>query len=71
MYSLEEWRRRKAISIFDLAAKAGVSNKTISDIENGKVRAPSFRTINKVSTALEIAPDQVAEFMAPRRKGNG
>lgn len=63
MPTLREWRYRKAMSIVDLAKKAGVSNKTISDIENGRTAQPSFRTVRRICEALEIEPVEVIEFM--------
>jgi transcriptional regulator with XRE-family HTH domain len=61
MTTLRAWRQRKAWSADDLAEKAGVSNKTISDIELGKVR-PKFRTIRRICAALDVEPSDVEEF---------
>lgn len=63
MRTLREWRNSKLLSIEALAEKAGVSNKTISDIENGNVRRPAFKTRRALCEALGVEPDQVAEFM--------
>ena len=38
-----------------LAVKAGVSNKTILEIENGR-NVPTFRTIRRLSEALDVDP---------------
>jgi len=63
MRSLREHRHARFISIEDLAARAGVSTKTIVDTELGRTQ-PKFRTIRKISEALGIEPSEVAEFAA-------
>ena len=63
MRSLREHRHARFISIEDLAAKAGVSTKTIVDTELGRTQ-PKFRTIRKISEALGIEPSDVVEFAA-------
>ena len=63
MRTLREWRAAKLHSSKTLAATAGVSNKTILDIENGK-QTPTFRTIGRLSQALGVEPADVAEFAA-------
>ena len=54
-------RRRKLLSLRDLAAKAGVTVVTLVDIENGRSR-PRLMTIRKIAGALEVEPTQVREF---------
>ncbi len=61
MPTLREARLEQAYSVHDLAAKAGVSNKTIIDIEHGRV-VPKLRTIRRLSEALGIRPADIAEF---------
>ena len=68
--SLRAWRLGKVLSIDDLARAAGVSNKTIVEIENGRVR-PKLRTIRRLSGALEVAPQEVAEFAEVIGGGGG
>jgi transcriptional regulator with XRE-family HTH domain len=63
MRSLREHRRAQFISIEDLAERAGVSTKTIVDTELGRTR-PKFRTIRKISEALGVDPQEIAEFAA-------
>ena len=63
MKSLREWRAGKLMSSKALAAAAGVSNKTIIQIEHGR-QLPTFRTIHRVTTALGVAPGDVEEFAA-------
>jgi transcriptional regulator with XRE-family HTH domain len=61
--SLREWRAARLESSKTLAVKAGVSNKTILEIENGR-NVPTFRTIRRLSEALNVDPAEVEEFAA-------
>ena len=63
MRTLREWRASRLLSSKTLATKAGVSNKTILDVENGR-HLPTFRTIGRLCEALEVPPEEVAEFAA-------
>jgi transcriptional regulator with XRE-family HTH domain len=63
MPTLREARRARLLTIRDLAAKAGVSTKTVVDVEAGRV-APKFRTIRRLAAALELRPSEIAEFRA-------
>ena len=63
MKTLREWRALRLLSTKALAAKAGVSNKTIVQLENGR-GLPIFRTIARISAALDVTPGEVAEFAA-------
>lgn len=59
---LSTHRARRALTIADLAELAGVSNKTIVDIEGGKTTTPHSRTVMKITTALGVEPKDVLEF---------
>jgi transcriptional regulator with XRE-family HTH domain len=59
--SLREWRAERLLSVDALAAKAGVSNKTIVQLEYGR-QLPTFRTIRRISDALGVPPSEVTEF---------
>ena len=61
MKTLREWRAVRLESSKTLAAKAGVSNKTILEIENGR-NLPMFRTIRRLSEALGVDPEEIEEF---------
>ncbi len=60
---MREWRAEQLLSSKTLAAKAGVSNKTIIGVENGR-HLPTFRTIQRLCAALGVEPGEVAEFAA-------
>ena len=61
MKTLREWRAVRLESSKTLAVKAGVSNKTILEIENGR-NLPTFRTIRRLSEALGVDPEEIEEF---------
>ncbi len=61
MKNLRALRLERALSIDALAENAGVSNKTVVEIEAGRVR-PKMRTVRRLSNALRVAPQQVQEF---------
>jgi transcriptional regulator with XRE-family HTH domain len=55
---LQEERKAKKISQEKLAKLAGLDRTFISLIETGK-RSPTFSTILKICSALEIAPSEL------------
>ena len=63
MKPLREWRAARLMSSKALAAAAGVSNKTVIQIENGR-QLPTFRTIQRITAALGVEPAEVEEFAA-------
>lgn len=61
--SLRTLRQERLMTVEALAKHAGVSTKTISDVELGKVR-PKLRTIGRLSAALGVPATEVREFAA-------
>ncbi len=61
MKPLREWRAERLWGVRDLARAAGVSTKTVTQVEYGR-QVPTFRTIRRISQALEVAPHEIAEF---------
>jgi len=61
--TLREWRRERLLSLAELAAKAGVTEKTVGEIERGRVQ-PHLRTIRRLAEALSVEPVEVEEFVA-------
>jgi len=61
MTTLREYRYQRLLSLDDLAEKAGVSNKTIVQIEHGR-QLPKLRTIRRLSEALGVDPMEIDEF---------
>jgi transcriptional regulator with XRE-family HTH domain len=62
MARLEALRRRKALTQRDLAARTGLSYRTVFNIENKVTKQPQLRVVRAISEALEIDPAEVDEF---------
>jgi transcriptional regulator with XRE-family HTH domain len=60
--TLREWRVSRLLSLRDLAGAAGVTPKTILDLEMRRRRA-TFATIRKLADGLGVDPTEVAEFV--------
>ena len=54
-------RTSEGMSLRDLAAKSGVSNPFICQLETGKQRNPSISTLFHLAKGLEISPILLAE----------
>lgn len=65
---LREVRRRNLYSIDALAKEAGVSTKTIVDLEHGR-QSPRLGTMRKISDALKVDPFEIAEFVEAIEEG--
>jgi transcriptional regulator with XRE-family HTH domain len=59
---LRELRRAKVLSQRELAARAQVSQKTIVDIETGKIH-PHPTTLRKLAEALGVEPQALVEHL--------
>ena len=74
MASLREERVKRLLSVRALAKRAGVAPTTVHLIETGQ-RLPQYLTIQRLSAALGVAPQDVTEFRdalaaATRRRGD-
>ena len=56
---LREWRRYRALSQANLAQKAGITEATISRLEQPGHPPPRPSTIRKLADAMEIAPHEL------------
>jgi transcriptional regulator with XRE-family HTH domain len=54
-------RRRQLLTQRALAEKAGVTQATLVALENGRA-TPRIQTMEKIATALEVDPLDIAEF---------
>ena len=63
MKTLREWRQERMMSTRDLAKTAGISDKTLIQLELGRQR-PQWRTMRALCTALGVTPREVVEFAA-------
>ncbi|HYW88634.1 MAG TPA: helix-turn-helix transcriptional regulator [Chloroflexota bacterium] len=59
---LRELRQAKVLSQRELAQRAKVSQKTIVDIETGKIR-PHPATLRKLAAALGVEAEALAEHL--------
>ena len=55
---LRNARTRRLLTQVELAAKAGVSQSTIANIERNNAE-PQFRTIRKLARALAVEPTEL------------
>ena len=58
---LKAWRRRRLLTVRGLAAAAGVTPKTVVELEAGR-RTPHPGTVKALSAALDVQPERVTEF---------
>ncbi len=59
--TLKQARTARMLTVRGLAAAAGVSLAAVHEVETGK-RRPRFGTIKRLSDALGVAPEAIAEF---------
>jgi HTH-type transcriptional regulator, competence development regulator len=57
---LRNARTRRLLTQDELAAKAGVSQSTIANIERNNAE-PQFRTIRKLARALDVEPNELVK----------
>lgn len=59
---IAEIRKKKDISIRDLAAKSGVSKGYLSKLENNKILSPSLKKLDKIAEALGVKTSDFIEY---------
>lgn len=75
--SLRDIRIAKGITQEDLESSSGVTQTTISAIERGKNKRPSWETVRRLASALSVPPEELfpaeavedAEVESDRRIG--
>jgi transcriptional regulator with XRE-family HTH domain len=60
MAKLRELRRRRVLTLEELAQKAGVGRNTIWRLEHGVMGAQP-RTIRKLAKALDVEPEELVK----------
>jgi transcriptional regulator with XRE-family HTH domain len=60
MVKLRELRRRRVLTLEELAQKAGVGRNTVWRLEHGLMGAQP-RTIRKLAKALEVEPEELVK----------
>lgn len=60
--NVKKFRERAGYTIRQLEDLSGVSKSVISELESGKSNNPRFKTIDKLATALNVAPELLNEM---------
>jgi transcriptional regulator with XRE-family HTH domain len=55
-------RRIKGYSLRQLEERSGVSNALLSQIENGRIKNPSFKTVIAIARALSIPLERLSDM---------
>lgn len=66
---LRRYRQEADLTLEDLAAASGVSDRGIGDIERGVSRGPQHRTVQALADALGLAADRRAALLHAAREG--
>ncbi|MEU0882701.1 NB-ARC domain-containing protein [Lentzea sp. NPDC005914] len=64
---LRFYRRRATLTQEDLAARTGLSVRTLSDLERGRVQTPQAQTVDLLVTGLGLDDGEAREFVALAR----
>lgn len=67
---LKYLRQRARLTQRQLAERAGVSERGVSDLERGTIRRPYGETARLLADALELAGDQRAQFLHAAKHGH-
>jgi len=55
--SLKEIRKQKNLTQDELQAASGVDQTTISGIECGRIKSPSWEIVARLAKALDVTPE--------------
>src|SRR5215475_3839024 len=64
-------RRRAFLSQEQLAERAELSERTVRNLEAGRVRSPRTTTVRLLADALELAEPERESWLAAARRANG
>jgi transcriptional regulator with XRE-family HTH domain len=59
MQRLKNVREKRGMTQRQLSIASGITQLTISMIENGRTRNPSFGTIERLAQALSVRPEMI------------
>lgn len=65
--SLREWREERLLTLAELAAKVGVTTRTVWTWEHGLVE-PRYRNQRQLAEALGVQPQQIDWGETPKSK---
>jgi transcriptional regulator with XRE-family HTH domain len=57
--NLEQTRKAKGFTQTELDEKAGLTKGTVSDIERGKNRRPSWEVVKRIAETLGSTPEEL------------
>jgi transcriptional regulator with XRE-family HTH domain len=57
--NLRTIRDKRKLTQETLSEMSGVDQSTISAIETGRLKSPSWQIVAKLARALEVAPDEI------------
>ena len=60
---LLELRRKKLMSLTQVAELSGLSPSTIAKVEKGKTPWPREKTLAAISKAYEMSPEQLSNYL--------
>ncbi|MFB9903673.1 helix-turn-helix domain-containing protein [Allokutzneria oryzae] len=66
---LRFYRLRSSMTQEELSERTGISVRTISDMERGRVRNPQRRTVELLVNGLELVEEEASEFAEVARAG--
>jgi predicted ATPase/DNA-binding XRE family transcriptional regulator len=64
---LRRYRRRRGLTQEELAERAGISAASVSLLERGLTHAPQKATVQMLSAALALSPEEAARFVTMAR----
>jgi predicted ATPase/transcriptional regulator with XRE-family HTH domain len=64
---LQRYRRQAGLTQEELAERAGVSTRSVSDIERGLQQHPHISTLRRLADALGLAPEDRLVFLTARQ----
>ena len=65
---LRHYRRQRRLTQCELAERAGVSANSVSLLERGLTQAPQRATVNLLSMALDLTPEEATAFASSARR---
>lgn len=57
--NIDHYRKKRQMTLSELAERAGMSKGNLSEIISGKVKSPTFQTVVKLANILEVSLDEL------------
>jgi len=65
---LQRYRAAAGVSQEELAERAGLSRRSISDLERGERRLPHVATVRRLAAAMDLNPDDRGALLSKSRR---